>query len=381
MIHGFLISHTTETADLIGRLVRTSGQIALDRVCCPFPGPYQITTTLQTLPVDVAFVDLAKPEEAAPVLDQLRIDYPHIAVVGFSTASLGGSGRFTEFNLSLPLSVNDLLATTRAAMCAGLQAYSGLLAIMPAKAGSGASTAAMNIAAQLAGSGRRVALLEADLRSGAIADWLGIAPRICAAETLAAADGATQLIWPMHVAEKERVDCILTNRNPQAARPEWHSYLHLLRFLKDRYDNVVVDLPELANDATSFVLEHASRVFLVSTAETLSLKLARQRVRELQMHGIAQNKIGLILNRWERGGVSAEDISKLLGCAVEAILPNDYKTVARAIHDESFVPSKSKLGQAYAALTMKLGSDRGPAPSAGSPGRWNLLRREGAPAG
>ena len=375
MIHALLISGNVEATEIIGRLIRGSSDVVLDRFFCPLPNPHELTTTLQTLSIDVAYVDVAAPDAVVPILDHLRKERPEMALVGFSTASFSSIPRgVTEFALSLPLSVDDLETTTRAALCAGVRAsYSKVVAILPSKAGCGASTIAMNLAAHLAMADRRVVLVDADLRSGAIGDFLGLAPRVPLAETLSLADVATQLIWARHVAAKDGVDCLLTDRDSRLARPAWHAYYHLLPFLSDRYDQVVVDLPELTNDATSFVLQHAAHVYLAATPEPLCLKLAQQRLRELDAAGVDPLRVGLLINRWERNCMSPADISKALGRPVVAVFPNDYRGVTDAIHDQTFVRAKSKLGQAYQSLATSLAGDQ-PGHDRRAPGLLEALR-------
>src|SRR5262249_2539659 len=161
------------------RLIRVSGQVVLDRFFVPVPTTLELTTALRTLPIDVVYLDV-DALNARSIAEELRTKYPEIALIGFSTSSLEGIPReMMDFALPLPLSIEDLVATTRAAMCSKMRGpYSRAIAILPAKAGCGASTIAMNTAASFAALGRKVALVDADLRSGAIAEYLGLAPRV-----------------------------------------------------------------------------------------------------------------------------------------------------------------------------------------------------------
>ena len=359
MVHGLLICRDSDTRELLGRFIRGSGQIVLDRFFCPIPTAYELTTALQTLPIDVVYLDTSS-ESAQSIGDQIRSDYPGIALIGFSTASLAeAQNRVAEFSLELPFSVEGLLATTRSAISALLkEPYRKVVAILPSKAGSGASTIAINLAANLAALSRRVILVDADLRSGAIGDCIGMQPRLAVAETLSLADVAAQLIWPRHVTQKDGIDFLLTDRDPGKPRPEWHSYHHLLRFLNDRYDHIVVDLPELANDATSFALQHAWSVYLAVTPEPLSLKLAHQRLDELKAAGVDSKRIGVLVNRWERGCLSQKDIEQALAHPVTGVFPGDYRCVSASILEQRFVPFKTKLGQSYRSFATNLTSSR-----------------------
>ena len=112
-----------------------------------------------------------------------------------------------------------------------------VIAILPAKAGGGASTIAINTAQRLAHCfGKRVLVAECDLNSGTIAETLGLIPRESTARTLESADAAETLMWPRHVCRKDGVDFMLTAREWHGYRPTWHDHHHLLSFVAERYD-------------------------------------------------------------------------------------------------------------------------------------------------
>ncbi len=378
MLHALLITDEREAAELLSSLIRSSGQIILDRVFSPAPSTYQLTTALNTLALDVALIDVSNPEQAAATYERIREKGPQIAVIGFSAGSAGRQcpTTITPSTLDLPFSLSGLLTTVREAVhSVSVRPYKNVYAILPAKAGSGASTIAVNVAAQLAQSrDQRVLVADCDLHSGTIAESLDLHPRQSISQTLNSADVAETLIWTQHVRHKAGIDFLLTTREIGFG-PEWHSYYHLLSFVTRRYQCVLVDLPELVNDATAEVVQSAENVFVVTTPEILSLRLARQRIEELHAAQVEGSRIKVLVNRWHRNDLKPREIAEILDCEVAFAFPNDYPEVRNAITARSFVDSNNKLGRAYGswASTM-VGSSVAQAKEQRHRTFWELFR-------
>jgi Flp pilus assembly CpaE family ATPase len=150
------------------------------------------------------------------------------------------------------------------------------------------------------------------------------------------------------------VDFLLTNRRTPIRPPAWHDYHHLLNFVASRYDHVILDLPDVVNDATSEVLHAASSIYIMTTPELLSLSLVPQRLAELEAARVDRSKVRILVNRWESGDMSKSDVAGVLGCEVAAIFPNDYRAVNNAIQNHSFVESDTRLGKAYRSFAATL---------------------------
>ena len=351
MLHAILITDDREAAELLGSLIRSSEQIHLDRVFCPSPSHYQLTVALNSLTPDVAFIDVSNPEQAREPYEQIRNKAAKMAVVGFSIATVPQerSKGVIPFTLELPLSIPALLSTVRAAIHAkNPKPLKNVFAILPARAGGGASTIAMNTAAFSARLfQKKVLIAECDLRSGTLADRLNLKPQQSTGQTLACADAASSLIWPRHICRKEGVDLLLTTRDRRECRPEWHSYYHLLSFVSTRYDCILFDFPELINDATVEVVQSAAAVYIVTTQEFLSLRLGLERIQEEESAGVERSRIRILVNRFQSGDVPCDQIAQILGCEVACVFPEDSRGAADAIAANSFVDAHTRLGSAY----------------------------------
>jgi Mrp family chromosome partitioning ATPase len=358
MLHSLLISDDVNATELLSRIIRSSGQITLDRFFCPSPAHYPLSTTLNTLALDVIFLDVTFPDRAFASYEQVRQSNPSVPVIGFSATepTFTASGGPTGFSLSLPYSVEGLITTVRDAISASRPAdLENVVAILPAKAGSGASTIAMNLARQLASSfSKSVVVMDCDLRSGTMAESLGLVPQLSLAETLTLADMAMTLIWPRHVRRKENVEFLLSNRAITKTAPAWHAYHHLLPFLSAKYEHVLIDLPELIDDATAYILKTASRVYIATTPDVLAVTLAQQRIREIEVARVDPAKVRILVNGWQSGDLESSAISDALGRAVEAVFPKDARAVNAAVANHTFVSSTSRLARTYRSFAGSL---------------------------
>jgi pilus assembly protein CpaE len=247
-----------------------------------------------------------------------------------------------------------------------------ILALMPAKAGGGCSTVALNVAAALAEHhSKKVLLVESDRRSGILSIMLDLKNRSGLSEALQQAGELTPVEWQQHTVWVSGIHLLPANPSRRCPLPTWAQYFQLLRFVQQRYDYVFVDLPEVVNEATAEVVKSARSICIVCTPEVPSLKMAGQRCAELEACKIPGDRIHIVVNRWERGGLSIDHVEDVLGRPVFATLPNDYKQVKSAILESRLVAAHSRFGRACVGLAHKL-SGLPEAPQAES--KFTLLR-------
>ncbi|HTB16055.1 MAG TPA: P-loop NTPase [Bryobacteraceae bacterium] len=230
-----------------------------------------------------------------------------------------------------------------------------ILALLPAKAGGGCSTVALNVAAALAGNhAKKVLLIESDRRSGILSIMLNLQNRSGLSEALQQAGEMTPVEWQQHSVWVSGIHLLPANPARRGPPPTWAEYYQLLRFAQKPYDYVFVDLPEVVNEATAEVVKSARAICVVCTPEVPSLKMAAQRIAELEACQIPADRIHVVINRWERGGLPIEDVEKVLERPVFATLPNDYKQVKNAILESRLVAQDSRFARSCKALAQKL---------------------------
>jgi len=230
-----------------------------------------------------------------------------------------------------------------------------ILAFLPAKAGGGCSTVALNVAAALADRhAKKVLLVESDRRSGIYSIMLNLKNRSGLSEALQQAGEMTPVEWQQHSVWVSGIHLLPANPARRGPPPTWAEYYQLLRFTQKPYDFVFVDLPEVVNEATAEVVKSARDICIVCTPEVPSLKMAAQRSAELAACQVPVDRIHLVLNRWERGGLALEEVEDILERPVFATLPNDYKQVKSAILESRLVSLESRFAKGCKALAQKL---------------------------
>ena len=234
-----------------------------------------------------------------------------------------------------------------------------LLAFLPAKAGAGTSTIAMNAASAMAAAGRRVLLIDSDLRSGALSFHLSCLPVSSTQKALQAISEEETLTWNTYCTRAHNIDFLLSDRTRPTRAPTWAHYFALLRSATARYDSVLVDLPELVNPATAEIVQSARYVMVVTTQEVLSLKMAERRVRELIEWGVPGERIKILVNRWHKQEINQQEIEKFLKLPVFATFPNDFQEVRRATMAGAPVAASSSLGQSYHGIRAEAERSQG----------------------
>lgn len=356
MLHAVILATAKESAETLARMAQQSGHIKIDCVFCPVESAHHFVLRLNGLNPELVFIEMGDSRNAS-FCGLVRDKAPESVMLGFSVsepAMIDPSWPFSPGDPvePWPLTPGELLRNVRRAI---ERKYPGpipnIVAMLPAKAGCGASTTLINVAGKLDEDfQRKVLIVEADLRSGALAEAMNVTPQCSVADTLAESDTLAAMLWSQQVVEIGNVELMPSRRESSGPLPQWYEYSRLLRHTSSRYDMVLVDLPEVVNDATAEVVRMARAVYVVTTPELPSLQLARSRISELEQMLDDTERIRIIVNRWHRNDVHPRDVANALRRPVEAVLPNDYMSVKKAILRNGYVDGKTSLGEAYRAL-------------------------------
>lgn len=348
---------------ILGELAAESRQVSVLRSLDRVPDTnHEIARLLNSTEPDLVFIDLSARESALKLIDAILGHAPGTAIVGLS-ASIAGRQGFDQAGvaafLEMPLTLDAFESSVREAIRKVRPGVSEKLSVfLPAKAGSGSTTVALNVAGALASRpGKTTLLIEADLHSGVVSTLLNITPSLPLVDALASAATLDYSAWTQYVVKAAGLDALLTDRAKTRPLPSWMNYHQLLRFALGRYDHVVADLPEVINDATEELVRSAHAILVVCTPEVLSLTLARHRLDELHRRQIPPERVHVILNRWHSHDMKPEEAEEFLKHKVVAALPNDYKSVNDAILHGTLVPSESELGRNIAAVAKWLAGE------------------------
>jgi pilus assembly protein CpaE len=328
------------------------------------PTDLPIPTLVRSLKVhdpDLILLEIGDWESVAPLAGQIGRSSLRGITVGFRPG-WNGLERATFDNAGIryllrePFSPGEIEAVAYEALHKERGVSNrNILAFLPAKAGGGCSTVAIHTAAALAsGLMKNVLLIECDQRSGVYSIMLNLNHPQGLDNALQSSDAMTLGEWHQQIVRVSGVHLLPANPKRRRALPSWAEYYQLLRFVQKQYDYLLVDLPELVNEATAEVVRSARSVFIVCTPEVASLKMARFRAEELEACEIPPDRIRIIVNRWEHDSPDAQQLEEMLERPVFGTLPNDYSHLKAAIMEARLASADSPFAEACRTFARKL---------------------------
>ena len=138
-------------------------------------------------------------------------------------------------------------------------------------------------------------------------------------------------------------------------QPKEEQLRQVLGFLRSHYDFTLVDLGRSLNPVALCVLEELDEVYLVSTLEVPAMHRAKHIIQTLFDSGFAKDRLRLVLNRVpKRVDVTPEELEKMLGLPVFAMLPNDYPLLHDCYSEGKLLDRGSNLEKQLARFAGKL---------------------------
>ncbi|MFN0172093.1 MAG: hypothetical protein ACKV22_37300 [Bryobacteraceae bacterium] len=361
MLNALVLVEDSTAAVAIEQLAIVTQQVQVLKSVDRLPGFRDMTRLIHTYQPDVVFLELQDNEASLSMATTIRDVNPHIAVIGVGASWMSRfAGMVSQAGVAVLLltpvdeqgfneAIRDAIRRTNR------DELHNVVCLLPSKAGSGASTVALNLAGYMGASLDVPALLiEADLHSGLANEMLQVTISKPIRKVLAEAAYLDQVRWRNLVVQAKGIDLLATDRAGKDPVPTWIDYFHLLRFVSPRYGMVLVDLPEIINDATVETVRRARQVLVVTTPEVGHLKLAEQRLDELRARGIRGENVRIVLNRWHKTDLAPDEIAKLLGCPVAAVLRNDYLSVRKAQTEGRYIDPATQLGRSLLTFARSL---------------------------
>jgi Flp pilus assembly CpaE family ATPase len=359
MFNTIVFHGSPDRAPLLRAIVASSGLLSVMREHTNVPGTYELSRLMNTLVPDVVLVDLSGGPQMLDCASQIRQLSPRVAMIACAcTPELLKQVTQIGFDSAVPpqTSPEDLRLAVREALehtHAAVERY--VYSFLPSKAGSGCSTIVLNTAIAMQRLGKRVLVIDADMRSGILAIMLGVEPSSGGLQgVLAHSDELDQFSLRNASVTVQGVDFLFSTRATDTPLPEWHQYYQLLNFSATRYDAILVDLPELINPATRELVRRSRMLFPVCTPEIPALRLTMRRCQEIAALSIPDAQLGLLVNRWHRTDPPIEQLAALLGKPILRTFPNDYPMVRDAIAEGRGVVPESELGRAFTDFAAHL---------------------------
>jgi pilus assembly protein CpaE len=306
-----------------------------------FPTPAALDQLLAARQPDIVFLDISgNPARADEQVRLIRTLRPQCLPVALHTASdpvlvvdvLKAGAADILFAPFSPDEVRGSIVRLRKRLrpesTSRREARGRVVAFVSAKPGSGASTLASQAAFALKRiTGQKVLLADFNLRAGTSHCWLD--PRLrrpSLAEVSAAETGLDDPeAWAAWTVCLHGVDLLPSPPEPVMTRVPRERMEEIIENLRRLYDWVVVDLPSLADETTLTAMTLLDEVLIVTTTELASLHLAHRLRRLIEVAGVGQEALRLVVNRVRPNDVlTAGNLEKSLRIQTAAFLPNDY---------------------------------------------------------
>jgi flagellar biosynthesis protein FlhG len=257
-----------------------------------------------------------------------------------------------------------------------------VLTLVGGKGAPGVTTTAIGLAYALSKLGRRVVLVDADLRAGNVLAYLNLSP-VQGILGLAAGNHDSSLPVESELQDGPGVGILVG-----LERPEDYVFFTptlvtaILASLRELADVVIVDAGQITSatspETTEALLRQADGILLVCMGDLVGAWNARCCQRHLVEHlGLSPGGIALILNHYERRGqYSAAELASFLGLEAVGTVPEDRTALYRAVAAQ--IPagaSGGKVGRAFRGLANELTGRRQPAAREKTKGkRWTFRR-------
>ncbi|MDI6857208.1 MAG: P-loop NTPase [Dehalococcoidia bacterium] len=217
-----------------------------------------------------------------------------------------------------------------------------VIALLSGKGAPGVTTVAIGLAAALSERGRRVVLVDADLRGGNVGPYLDLDPRRGLVGLAFGRNGASAAGAVEEELQEGPGFMVLSGLERPDSGLGMSAELVTAAFttLRETFDDVLVDVGEVVAGASSpasdAVLRGADRLLVVVGADLVALWNARVVIRHVREGlGVAPEAVGVVLNRREgREHYAAEEVERALDLPVLAVLPEDRRAVRRAVAEQ-----------------------------------------------
>jgi pilus assembly protein CpaE len=310
-----------------------------------YPEDNAFLESMETSAPDVCLIDFDKDSSKAFLIaEHIRQESPDTAIFAVSSdaqpdviiqAMRSGCREY----LFKPLVRDQLLqAITRAGGRRERKERSNshIMTFIGAKGGCGVTTIATQLAALLASSGsKKTLLLDLHPSLGDAALYLGFTnSKYHAYELMENTDRLdAALLQSIALHHSSGLDILPAPNDFENTRHAGSGAIsQMFNFLRIWYEFILIDIPAGLNEYTDKLISHSDQLYIVTVAEVSALRNASRIVDYLDQEDVPDDKVRVILNRYEkRSPIPESQIEKLIQRKIFWTVPNQYHQAVKTI--------------------------------------------------
>lgn len=209
-----------------------------------------------------------------------------------------------------------------------------IISLFSTKGGVGKTTAAVNIAVELASRQlAKVLLIDLNLQFGDIASFLNLVPRKTISDLAQASSLKYEEIRFHMLTHSSGVEILAASTRPEYAELITTEHIHqILTEVKSHFDYVICDNVSRFDDVSLTGLEMADEIWLVLSMDIPSIKNTKLSLDILQNLNYS-HKVKIILNRFDKkSGITVKDIEDSINLKINYSISNDEQPFITALN-------------------------------------------------
>src|SRR5579862_8144876 len=335
MLRGIIICPDADLSERLEALLAEIGIVSVTRTLDRYPNSLELMRFLRAHAPQLIFVSTESTPKAMEIAREVEKNTPGVQIVAVSRfcdpqilleVMRAGIREFASLPFDRHTLTEGLLRIKEAVQARppAIECTNNVFSFLPAKAGVGTSTIALNAARALSRlQDTNVLLSDFDLNSGMIRFMLKLDNAYCVTDAAEHSLEMDESLWPSMVTTHGNLDVLHAGKLNPDFRIEPTQIRHLMEFMRRNYAVLCFDLSGNLEKYSLEIMHEARRVFLVCTPEITSLHLAREKYLYLKQLDLG-DRVSVLLNRCQkRSLITPQQIEQLLGLPVHMTFPND----------------------------------------------------------
>ncbi|MGC9948477.1 MAG: response regulator [Bryobacteraceae bacterium] len=321
---GFSLNWTESLSSALSRLARGGIDIVLLDLSLPDSHGIETFLTLRSRCSEVPVIVLSSADSEPMALQTIR----H-----------GGEDYLVKSTCTRDLLIRNIshavVRHRRQAEAQAGGAQNKVVTIVSAKGGTGATTVACTLAAELRRqSDESVLLADLDLDSGLLGFLMGVHSRFSIVDAAQSLERLDATFWEHLVTEVGGVHVVASTGLALGARVAPANILEVIKFVTPLYRWLVLDLGRLRSGNLA-LLEQTTEAMLVTTDSIASLHEAKHAIEVMCAGGFDRERIQLLVNQVDEDiePQRVGDLVKLFGVEVCTRLPYEGHALSGALAD------------------------------------------------